>query len=248
MTLLELQRGLRDHILSGAGEITPQLGRRPAAGLAVYHHAYRAQLVACMRDTFEKTWAWLGDEAFDAAAHHHIEVHPPSSWTLDDYAADFDATLRALHPADPEVAELAWLDWTLRRAFDGPDADPITQEALATVDWEHAVLTLVPTLEVGEVTTNCAAIWGAIAEDRTPPPAERLPAPAAIRVWRHGLSPLYRTIERPERDALAMAQAGASFSQICAMLSADVDEAQAAQRIGALLASWIQDGLVCSAS
>ncbi|MGC1303108.1 MAG: DNA-binding domain-containing protein [Caulobacteraceae bacterium] len=251
--LLDLQRGLRDHILSRTPEdsgqsIAPQFGGAPAAGLAVYHNAYRAQLVACLRDTFEKTWAWLGDDAFDAAARAHIEAHPPHSWTLGDYGVDFGETLAGLYPDDPEVAELAWLDWTLRRAFEGPDAEPISQDALAEVDWDNAVLVLLPTLRIGEVATNCALLWGAIAEEQTPPPAERLPHPGAVRVWRQGLSPQYRTIEADERRALEMVEAAAPFGEICAMLSEGLDDAQAAQRIGALLASWLQDGLVIGAA
>ena len=247
MSLLDLQRGFRDYILSGAPEIGPRLGGDPAAGLAVYHHAYRAQLFAGLRDTFEKTWAWLGDEGFDAAARRHVEAHPPSSWTLGDYGEDFPATLNTLYPDDPEVAELAWLDWTLRRAFDGPNAEAISPEALAAVDWDTAVLTLVPTLKIGEVATNCAAIWGAIAEDQTPPAAERLPQAAAIRVWRQTLSPQYRTIEAAEHHALSLVLAGEPFGGVCTTLSEGMDEAQVSQLIGGLLASWIQDGLVCGA-
>jgi hypothetical protein len=249
MSLIELQRGLRDRILSDRAPFADHVAARHGAPaetrLDVYHHAYRAQLVACLRDSFEKTHAWLGDQAFDDAARAHIEAHPPSSWTLGDYGPDFPDTLKALYPDDPEVAELAWLDWSLRRAFDGQDAEPISQEALAAIDWDAAVLALPPTLVVGEVTTNCALIWGAIAEDQTPPPAERLPAPAAIRVWRLELSPRYRTIEAPERKAIAMVTAGAPFGQVCAMLSEGLDEAAAAQSLGALLATWLQDGLIC---
>ncbi len=256
MSLIELQRGLRDRILSGdptfaapdfAAQVAPLPGAPAETRLQVYHHAYRAQLVACLRDSFEKTRAWLGDDAFETAARHHIEAHPPWSWTLGDYGPDFPATLNGLYPGDPEVAELGWLDWSLRRAFDGPDAEPISQEALAAVDWDAAVLILAPTLAVGEVTTNCAAIWGAIAEGQTPPPAARLPAPAAVRVWRLGLSPHYRTIEPAEREALAMVAAQAPFGQVCAMLSEGLEEAKAAQSIGALLGTWLQDGLICGA-
>lgn len=188
MNLIELQRGLRAHILSGdafAPHVASHSGAAPETRLEVYHHAYRAQLVACLRDTFEKTHAWLGDEPFDDAARRHIEAHPPSSWTLGDYGFDFPATLHALYPDDPEVAELAWLDWSLRRAFDGPDAEPISQEALAAIDWDAAVLVLAPTLTVGEVATNCAAIWGAIAEDQTPPRPPTCPPrpPSASGAW-----------------------------------------------------------------
>lgn len=241
MSLLDTQRGFRDHILAGTDAPLPGA---PERGLAVYRHAYRAQLIASLRDTFEKTWAWLGDEAFDKAARHHVEHHAPKSWTLNEYGADFVQSLRALYPGDPEVAELAWLDWTLRRAFDGPDADAIKPEALAQVDWDNAVLIFVPTLTMGGVATNCAAIWGVLAEEKTPPAAERLAAPATIRVWRSGLTPKYRTIENFEQRALTLAMAGSSFADLCALLVEAGDTDSAAQNVGAALASWLQDGLI----
>ncbi len=241
MSLLDTQRGFRDHILAGTDAPLPGA---PERGLAVYRHAYRAQLIASLRDTFEKTWAWLGDEAFDKAARHHVEHHAPKSWTLNEYGADFVQSLRALYPGDPEVAELAWLDWTLRRAFDGPDADAIKPEALAQVDWDNAVLIFVPTLTMGEVATNWAAIWGVLAEEKTPPAAERLAAPATIRVWRSGLTPKYRTIENFEQRALTLAMAGSSFADLCALLVEAGDTDRAAQNVGAVLALWLQDGLI----
>lgn len=241
MSLLDTQRGFRDHILAGTDA---PLAGAPERGLAVYRHAYRAQLIASLRDTFEKTWAWLGDEAFDKAARHHVENHAPKSWTLNEYGADFIQSLRTLYPGDPEVPDLAWLDWTLRRAFDGPDADAIKPEALAQVDWDNAVLIFVPTLTMGEVVTNCAAIWGALAEEITPPAAERLTAPATIRIWRSGLTPKYRTIENFEQRALTLAMAGSSFADLCALLVEDGDTDRAAQNVGAVLAVWLQDGLI----
>ncbi|SFI59167.1 DNA-binding domain-containing protein [Caulobacter sp. UNC279MFTsu5.1] len=247
MSLLSIQRGLRDHILANKADRPEAVAANGEAGLAVYRHAYRAQLVACLRDTFEQTWSWLGDDGFDAAAISHIAAHPPRGWTLDAYGEDFPQTLAGLYPDDPEVAELAWLDWSLRRAFDGPDADPITPEALAQVDWESAVLTLSPTLTIGAVATNSAAIWGALTEGQTPPAVERLPAPAAIRVWRQGLSPRYRTIDAFERLALLRVLDGCAFAQLCEQLGDPDDTERTVERVGGLLGAWLQDGLVLSA-
>ena len=67
MTLLALQRSMREYLIRGADEITAQIHGDPSPRLAVYHHAYRAQLVDCLRDTFERVWAWLGDAGFEAA-------------------------------------------------------------------------------------------------------------------------------------------------------------------------------------
>jgi hypothetical protein len=244
MKLITLQRGFRDHILAGAEAPLEGVAPEREAGLAVYRHAYRAQLVANLRDVYEKTWAWLGDDTFAAAARAHVERHPPSSWTLSDYGADFPETLRALHPDDPEIAELAWLDWSLRRAFDGPNAEAVSTESLAKTDWDSAVLYFVPTLVVGEVVTNCALLWGAMADDRMPPAAERLPAPGAIRVWRSELTPKYRSIESFERRALTLAVAGTSFPDLCNLLVENGDKDQAVARVGTALASWLQDGLI----
>lgn len=244
MSLLTLQRGLRDHILANAAERPLGIAANGEPGLAVYRHAYRAQLVACLRDTFEQTWSWLGDERFDDAALRHVAANPPSGWTLNAYGETFAQTLSGLYPDNPEVTELAWLDWSLRRAFDGPDADAITAEALAQVDWESAVLILIPTLTIQDVTTNCAAIWGALALGETPPAVERLPDPAAVRVWRRELSPQYRTIEAFERQALRLVLEGCGFAGLCDVLAVHGATDRAAEQMGALLASWLQDGLV----
>jgi hypothetical protein len=176
MNLETLQADFCAYLRDRPNAIEPQI----TGDLAVYHHAYRAQLLACLRDTFEKTWSWLGDDPFEDAARAHIEAHPPHSWTLNLYGEGFDATLARLHPDDAEIAELAWLEWTLRRAFDGQDADPIDRARLAEIDWDNAVLHLVPTLRLGTVTTNCAAIWAALSEEQPPPARDPGLAPGLL--------------------------------------------------------------------
>jgi hypothetical protein len=245
MTLDVLQRRLVDHILRGTQEISNEIrGDAVPRRLAVYHKAYRMQLLACLRDTFEKTWSWLGDEPFDAAGLQHIEKHPPTSWTLSDYGHLFAKTLRELYPQDPEVAELAWLDWTLRRAFDGPNAPSLSADRFASVDWEKARLHLVPTLRVASIATNCAAIWTSIAEQRVPPAVARLETPTALRVWRHELTPKFRSIGPEEHQALRLTIGGHRFSAICEHIALGRDAQAASQAAGAMLALWLQDGLI----
>ncbi len=244
MNLKDLQRGFRDHLLADKDASLAGVAPEREAGLAVYRNNYRANLVASLRDTHEKSWAWLGDEAFERAANEHVARHAPQSWTLNNYGKDFSRTLCALYPDDPEVAELAWLDWNLRRAFDGPDATALSPEALAKIDWDSAVLTFLPTLSVMDVKTNCAAIWGALNDGQTPPAVELLPGPAAIRVWRSELTPRYRSISDFEHRALVLALAGASFADLCSLLVEREDRDQAAERVGGVLASWLQDGLI----
>ena len=240
MTLASVQNAFFAYLLDRPSTIKGDI----QGDIDVYHYAYRAQLRDCLKDTFDKTWAWLGDERFDAAALAHITANPSHTWTLNDYGEGFDDTLARLYPDDPEIRDLAWLEWRLRRAFDGPDAQAIEAERLATVDWDSAVIQFAPTLVLGQVSSNAAAIWSALNDQQSPPQAVRLEQPASIRVWRQGLSPKFRSIEPIEEQALHAAMEGTDFAGICAMLTASHGSSQGITEAGRLLGLWLQDGLI----
>src|SRR5262249_32926637 len=149
-----------------------------AAGLSVYLNNYRRALLACLAETFAATHAWLGDTAFEGAAATHIDRVPPSSWTLDAYAQGFPATLTELYAQDPEVAELAVLERELAECFVGPDSPSVAADALGGIDWDQAMLTLVPTFRLIPARTNATALWSAINAGQQPPAAVLLTAPA----------------------------------------------------------------------
>jgi hypothetical protein len=246
MNLAELQRDFTAFLRSDGSEQLPAVAERSRRGLRVYYYAFRASLIDALRDVFERTHAWLGDERFDDAACAHIAAHPPHSWTLADFGLGFDATLDGLYPENPEVAELAWLDWSLRVAFNGPDAGALDMAPLVDVDWDNAPLRLVPTLATREVRTNVAALWGGLNEEGdTPPAAELLDEEVILTVWRHDLMPRFHTVSPDEARALALAASGASFGEICTALAADGgDGDQLAMRAGAMLGRWIEEGVL----
>ena len=244
MRLAEVQDQFADWLAGADIDPAPLVDARSRRGLRVYRHAVGATLVACLCDTYERTHAWLGDEAFDEAAKAHTIAHPSRSWTLGDYGLGFDATLAERYRDDPEVAELAWLDWSLRRAFDGPDSPVLDPTGLAGVDWDNAVLHFSPTLAIREIETNAAAIWSALAAGDTPPAAARLEIPAALAVWRQGLSPRFRTIDPLEWTALESAMAGETFATVCGRLAEADSSTDPAQIAGAILSRWIGEGLL----
>jgi hypothetical protein len=244
MSLASMQRDFTAWLVDAPNHVACYLGASAEDGLAVYHHAYRAQLVDCLRDTHEKCAAWLGEDAFQQAALHHIERHPPKSWTLGRYGRDFAASLSTLYPDDREVAELAWLDSTLRQAFEGPDAAPVDLATLHDLDWETAILHFVPTLTIGRSLTNSAAIWSAIAQGDAPPAAQLLPQAGALLVWRRDLSPHFRSIEAHEQATLTLALAGRSFGALCATLVDELGEEAGAAIATELLRTWLGDGLI----
>lgn len=244
MSLLALQRDFLGFLLNQPSNIPVAVNGNGGPGLAVYHNAYSAQLVACLKDSYERLWAWLGDDAFEAAARQHIVANAPTSWTLGDYGVGFAQTVDSLYPDDPEVAEIAALDWALRRAFDGPDAPPFDPALLAEVDWDEAVIGMVPTLELLPVTTNCGAIWNAISAGDDVPSAQMLPEPGWVRVWRVDLQPHFATIEGTEMDAIRLAASGISFARLCDRLAEKVGLEAAVDTAGGYLSSWLQGGLI----
>lgn len=250
MRLAQLQAEMSGFLIDApANGFAETMGDRTDSkvyGLAVYRNNYRGQLLTCLRDTFERCWAWLGDDGFESASSAHIDRHPPSSWTLDAYGHDFAETLNALFPEDHEVAELAWLDWAMRRAFDGLDHAPLDPATLGDVDWDTVRFELVPTLEIGTVTTNAAAIWTALANDRDPPAVECLPRPATIFVWRKDLAPCFRSVEDVEARLMRLALGGTSFGKLCVLLTAEMEGDEATTKAGAILGQWLQDELIAS--
>jgi hypothetical protein len=246
VSLRDLQRDFCGFLCSDGrlelNSVAPQAKR----GLGVYHYAHRATLLAALSDVFERTHGWLGDQRFDSACRAHIADNPPHSWTLADYGFGFERTLARLYPENPEVEELAWLDWSLRAAFNGPDSGSLDPAALAGIDWETAVLVLAPTLVWHRVRTNAPALWHALEEaDNDPPAAERLTVQTHLTVWRQGLMPRFQTVSDTEFMALQLAATGASFGAICEHLAAHSSSGDdAAMLAGAMLQRWISEGVV----
>lgn len=240
MSLHELQRRFIASLRDG---LPPADGASPA-GMAVHANNYRGQLADALRDTYEKTHLWLGDEAFDNAVDPYIDAHMPRSWTLDTYGDAFAEHLDAMYPDDGEVAELAWLDATLRRAFSGADAEPIDAAVLAHADWDRAGFCFVPTLTFRHVRTNVVALWRALDDGGTPPAVVVSAEKGGVRVWRRGLTTHFASMTALECDALDLALGGATFAEVCTLLVHRLGEDAAQDRAGELLRDWLADGLV----
>ncbi|KAF1008293.1 MAG: hypothetical protein GAK28_01274 [Luteibacter sp.] len=213
-------------------------------GMAVYANNYRTQLIAGLGETYAKTRLWLGDSAFDAAAGRYIDAHPPSSWTLDAYGETFVQQLETEYSLDPEIAELAWLDWHLRRAFSGPDAPSLDVRDLVADDWDRVEFDFVPTLRFRRVRSNAVAIWRAIADEVPPPAAVFVEEGLGARVWRQGLSPRFASMTADETACLDLALAGASFGEICTYLGRTWEGEQAARIAGGCLGAWTAEGMI----
>ncbi|WP_442679943.1 HvfC/BufC family peptide modification chaperone [Sphingomonas sp. ASY06-1R] len=241
MSLLTLQRDfggwLREGDAAGAAD-----------GMRIHQNNYRASLTACLADSFPRTREWIGGAAFEAAMIRHIQRVPPSSWTLDVYGRDFPDTLAAIYPHDPDIAELAGLEWALAEAFVGPDADPIDARAAAAIDWEMAKLQFIPTIDLRTATTNAHAIWSALATGAMPPAAGACAGVAALLVWRQDYVARLRPLDAGEHHALLLARSGVTFAALCDALVEAHGPSAGVMMAGTYLGQWIRDGLLVAAS
>lgn len=250
MTLAMTQDRLQAYLL-GDGAAREGMLPRLANGygiprelrLDIYHNAYRARLREALETVFERTWAYIGDDEFAKASARHVETKPSTWRNLRDYGANFPATLREIMPGDPEVAELATMDWNLHIAFDAPNASLLGHSTLAALDdrdWESARFDFHPGVSMAVFEWNVLEVWHALDRENPPPPVRRLERPTGHLFWRRDLASRFRSLDDAEFAALRDLAAGASFATVC--------ERVAPETAGAWLRDWIAEELLSRVS
>ena len=252
MSLLQSQRDMQAHILSESASTHDSWDVRMTAGMAIYRNAYRSRLIEALQETVPKTCEWVGEESFARAAAHHLITTPPSGWTLDEIGLGFPEVLAELFTGDPEVSELAWLEWAMHCAFTAADTAALNAESFSAAtaefteaDWASLRLDFVPGTACRLITTACDAIWKAVSRQDRRPDRYRLDQPAGLIVWREGLSPVFQRIEALEAECIWQMQAGESFSALCEFMLAERGEAGIAEA-GTMLGNWIARGHIAA--
>ncbi len=246
--LAQMQEQFREWLVNASDDDHLRNGLNSSLGLATYQNNYRTQLVNVLRASYPQVLLRMGDGAFLQAAIHHIDHHLPSSWTLDAYGADFGDSLLALYPRNPDLVELAWIEWSLSEAFVAPDTDGVSLDELAGIDWDTARLILTPSLRHLDATTNVTAVWSALQDGLEPPEAEMLESPAGVIVWRRDFHSRLKQMDAIERDALLSLHRDAHFTALCDTLVEQLGDDAGAAKAGALLVEWLQLGIVTGIS
>jgi len=250
--LATLQHALQAHLLHGDEAVAASLqggGIGIARRLAIYRNGYRLRLLDALKDSHGHLARWLGDAVLEPLALAWIDAHPSQCRNLNDYGAGFSQWLQQACPEAPVRAELAQMDWALRRAFDGRDSPVLTRDELAALPpeaWADVGFTPVPTWTLLVQRHNTLALWLALDEEDTPPPVQALAAAQTVMVWRKGLQPHFRSSGRDECEALQLLHGGASFAEVCGRLATqDPEQAQhAAQTAGRWLQRWLDEELL----
>ncbi len=253
-SVLSLQLHFQQHVL-GNGDATALVAgsaARRSLGLGIYANAYRVRLFDTLVDAYEKTHAVMGDADFDAAAVSYIAAHAPTTRSLRWYGDQFEAHLATHQPEQPGHVELARLDWALRRAFDGPDAQVLDASGLGGVPpeaWATLRLVPVPTAELLVFRHNTVAVWQALDDDQVPPALVVSETEVDWLVWRKGLQPHFRSLHPVEATLLRAMLADTSFAQSCAGAEAvaaelGLSEEEVSALIGSYMRQWFEDGLL----
>ncbi|MEQ8265031.1 DNA-binding domain-containing protein [Pseudohaliea sp.] len=226
-----------------------------AERVAIYRNAYRARLVDALRETYPRTARWVGDEAFRRAAAHHLIASPPNSWTLDEAGRGFADTLAALFRKDPEVTELAWLEWAMHECFVSADATPLDAAGFAAAtaqysesDWARLRLHFLPGTQCTALEHRIHALWPLLAEDSPDEAARdgdyRSEQPIACIVWRQALKPVFLPVSAAEGNTLSLLLTGASYGEACAALVHRLGEDAAVAEAGTMLGRWLHEGMI----
>ena len=243
MSLAAMQEMFLDGLADPEERDSLVLADTASAGYAIYRNAYRTVLVDALKETFPRTLAYTGDEPFQAAAAHHLIQTPPSSWSLDHAGRGFDAVLAELFAENPEVAELAALEWAMHTMFVAADVGSLNvsgfAQATATFvesDWATMQLRMIPLATVA-CRYDLLSWW----KDADTSP-QRLDTPMHASVWREDERPVFIAIDESEAQALAMIRQGASFGTLCERLLQTLPEAEAVPLAGTYLQNWLHRG------
>jgi len=209
--------------------------------IRVYSDAYYLRLRDVLREDFPRVAALLGPERFEDAASGYLEVFPskqPSVRHLGRALAEF---LRRREDIPKCLADLAQLEWARVEVFDAPDAESATINDFVSVPpdaWPTLRFSTIPALQTLRAQYPVHQLWSG---------DESLDVAAAntsIRVWRaNDCRVFHAPMDERESAALRRMISGEPFAAICETF-ADLPAAEAAEEATALLARWIEDGII----
>lgn len=221
--------------------IAPSSTLDPTERVAIYQTMYFWRLHGVLREDFPKLDAALGDD-FETLARDYLAAHPsehPSVRHVGDRLPGFVAT-HALVRTRPWLADLARLERARIDAFDAPDATPVVATDLRAIPpdaWADLRLEVIPALELVESAWPLHEVWA-------DPVSEPEPRPTTVRVWRHDFVVFHTAVDALERAAFAAVRDGRTFEEVCEVVAEHVDPETAPAEAGALLARWVEDGLI----
>ncbi len=209
--------------------------------IRVYSDAYYLRLRDVLREDFPRVAALLGPERFEDAASGYLEVFPSKQPSVRHLGRGLAEFLRRREDIPKCLADLAQLEWARVEVFDAPDAESATIGDFVSVPpdaWPALRFSTIPALQTLRAQYPVHQLWSG---------DESLDVAAAntsIRVWRaNDCRVFHAPMDERESAALRKMISGEPFAAICETF-ADLPAAEAAEEATALLARWIEDGII----
>lgn len=253
MRLRELQRDMQRHLLGEASGIVDAIVDAPpltaAERLAIYRNAYQVRLIDALHETYPVLHALLGDSAWVELGRAFVAAQPSVHRSIRWYGGELEGFLAGRPPyvAQPILAEIARLEWTLAEVFDAKDAEPLARASLASIHpaaWGVLRIKFHPSLRRLTFAWNTVPVWKAMNGEETPPLPALSEAPVPWLLWRKDLQNYFRSMAPYESAALDAALRGLNFSELCEALAEWLPEDEVPQVAATLLSNWADSGLI----
>lgn len=172
--LLDIQRGFRTAVLTGAGAPPPStvIGGRvsAAARLGIYRNNVIGTLTRALRLSYPAIERLVGENFFAVAAQRFIAASPPCVADLNRYGEGFADFLASFEPAASVsyLADVARLEWAVNQVLHAPCVPPLAPETLCALPpARQAELRFRPhpTLSLLSLRYPAHAIWQAVLTD-----------------------------------------------------------------------------------
>jgi hypothetical protein len=247
--LIRLDRGQLETVVRRSRNLTAE------ERLSIYANAYWARLLECLGDCFPVLRTALGEEVFDGFAFEYLQRYPSRSYTLDRLGERFPQFLDETRPPDSDwpdfLIDLARLEWTLAKVFDGPGVEGqllLSHDDLQGVPPERfAAARLVPVVCLRllafryPVNAYYTAVRHAEEGEEIPLPE---PAEELVAILRRDFVVRRYTLSRPQKALLEAVLAGAPVGEALAAAAAasDLEDDALAASLQEWFRFWTAEG------
>lgn len=262
-SLAQLQQTFQSHVLNPEENASVQWisakGRAaPEIQLSIYSHAYQARLIEVLSNDYPAVLRALGEEQFETLAKSYIKAHPSHYFSLSDFGKNLSPFIYQLTQLTdtvwhemPWLTELALFEFTLGEAFNAADACIFTDHDMANVPaevWAELNFILHPSVKRLSFNYNIVEIWQTLTDDTPQAIEAKKEEPNQWLIWREQLITQFRSMEVDEQLAFNTLYNRGDFTDICESLVTLINEEDIPLHAASFLKTWINQGLISSAS
>jgi hypothetical protein len=218
--------------------------------VGIYANMYFFRLLDAIKEDFPATLRIIGEANFHNLITSYLTEHPPGDPSITEasrYLAEFAWTSSTLEKW-PFIADLIRLERAILEVFLGPDARPLSVEAMKGIpaaQWPSVRITAHPALQMINSEWWVNEILRVVESERP------LPEPKherqTILVWRNNYSVNYRPLDDLEQSALSMIRSGYPFGAMCEAVALRGGDSATPAEMSRMLMRWLTDGLLVRA-